>query len=308
MLFHLANAAMLPLVGSILTTRSNNWATVLIAACIVAPQIIVALFSPWVGRQAGVWGRCPLLLVAFGVLPIRGVLFAIVSDPYLLVVVQLLDGITAAVLAITVTLMIADLTRGTGHFNLGQGVIGTAAGPPRFHEHDARRLSERSLWQRCRVLRIGSDRGGGPRRGLDIDEGDAARSRLNKLPSHARSARLHRKPAPVDRPRGHDEEFDWKAGDRCEKRRSLFFDGPGTLSAMKRRSPNRSHRQGGHGTSYRHSTTAGSTNPIRRGAGVPDGRGRTIWCEWLILVRIPIDRSDSCIGSSADDGSHMSKY
>jgi MFS family permease len=128
MLFHLANAAMLPLVGSILTTRSNNWATVLIAACIVAPQIIVALFSPWVGRQAGVWGRRPLLLVAFGVLPIRGVLFAIVSDPYLLVVVQLLDGITAAVLAVTVTLMIADLTRGTGHFNLGQGVIGTATG------------------------------------------------------------------------------------------------------------------------------------------------------------------------------------
>ena len=128
MLFHLANAAMLPLVGSILTTRSNNWATVLIAACIVAPQIIVALFSPWVGRQAGVWGRRPLLLIAFGVLPVRGVLFALVSDPYLLVVVQLLDGITAAVLAVTVTLIIADLTRGTGHFNLGQGVIGTATG------------------------------------------------------------------------------------------------------------------------------------------------------------------------------------
>src|SRR5580698_2872217 len=77
MLFHLANAAMLPLVGSILTTRSNNWATVLIAACIVAPQIVVALFSPWVGRMAGVWGRRPLLLIAFGVLPIRGVLFGV---------------------------------------------------------------------------------------------------------------------------------------------------------------------------------------------------------------------------------------
>jgi MFS family permease len=128
MLFHLANAAMLPLVGSILTTRSSNWATVLIAACIVAPQIIVALFSPWVGRQAGVWGRRPLLLIAFGALPIRGVLFALLSDPYLLVVVQLLDGITAAVLAVTVTLIIADLTRGTGHFNLSQGVIGTATG------------------------------------------------------------------------------------------------------------------------------------------------------------------------------------
>jgi MFS family permease len=128
MLFHLANAAMLPLVGSELTTRSSDWATVLIAACIVAPQIVVALFSPWVGRQAGVWGRRPLLLIAFGVLPIRGLLFAVVSNPYLLVTVQLLDGISAAVLAVAVTLIIADLTRGTGHFNLGQGIVGTTVG------------------------------------------------------------------------------------------------------------------------------------------------------------------------------------
>jgi predicted MFS family arabinose efflux permease len=128
MLFHLANAAMLPLVGSELTTRSSDWATVLIAACIVAPQIVVALFSPWVGRQAGVWGRRPLLLIAFGVLPIRGLLFALVSNPYLLVTVQLLDGISAAVLAVAVTLIIADLTRGTGHFNLGQGMVGTTVG------------------------------------------------------------------------------------------------------------------------------------------------------------------------------------
>jgi hypothetical protein len=128
LLFHLANAAMLPLVGSILTTRSSDWATVLIAACIVAPQIVVALFSPWVGRQAGVWGRRPLLLLAFAVLPIRGLLFAVVADPYLLVAAQLLDGISGAVLAVIVTLMIADLTRGTGHFNLAQGIVGTATG------------------------------------------------------------------------------------------------------------------------------------------------------------------------------------
>jgi predicted MFS family arabinose efflux permease len=128
LLFHLANAAMLPLVAGILTTRSSNWATVLIAACIVAPQIVVAVFSPWVGRRAGVWGRRPLLLIAFAVLPIRGLLFAVVADPYLLVAAQLLDGVSGAVLAVIVTLMIADLTRGTGHFNLAQGIVGTATG------------------------------------------------------------------------------------------------------------------------------------------------------------------------------------
>ena len=73
-------------------------------------------------------GRRPLLLIAFAVLPIRGLLFAVVADPYLLVAAQVLDGISGAVLAVMVTLMIADVTRGTGHFNLGQGIVGTAMG------------------------------------------------------------------------------------------------------------------------------------------------------------------------------------
>jgi predicted MFS family arabinose efflux permease len=128
MLFHLANAAMLPLMGSVLTTRSSKWATVLIAACIVGPQLLVALFSPWVGRKAQTWGRRPLLIVAFAALPLRGLFFATVTSPYLLVAVQLLDGITAAVFAVMVPLVIADLTRGTGHFNLGQGIVGTTIG------------------------------------------------------------------------------------------------------------------------------------------------------------------------------------
>jgi MFS family permease len=128
LLFHLANAAMLPLMGSILTTRLSDWATVLIAACMVGPQLVVALFSPWVGRQAQRWGRRPLLLAGFAALPIRGLLFATVSDPHLLVVVQLLDGLTATVFSVMVPLTIADVTRGTGRFNLAQGIVGTMTG------------------------------------------------------------------------------------------------------------------------------------------------------------------------------------
>ncbi len=128
LMFHLANGAMLPLMGSVMTMRSAQWATLLIAACIVVPQLVVAALSPWFGGRAEIWGRRPLLLLGFAALPIRGVLFAVVSDPLLLVVVQLLDGITAAVLAVMVPLVVADLTRGTGRFNLGQGIIGTATG------------------------------------------------------------------------------------------------------------------------------------------------------------------------------------
>jgi MFS family permease len=128
LLFHMANAAMLPLVGSVVTMRSAQWATVLIAACIVVPQAVVAACSPWVGRQAQRWGRRPLLIAGFAALPVRGILFATVHDPYLLVAVQLLDGITASALGVLVPLVVADLTRGTGHFNLGQGIVGTTTG------------------------------------------------------------------------------------------------------------------------------------------------------------------------------------
>ena len=128
LLFHLGNAAMLPLMGSALTMRSSQWATLLIAACIVVPQMLVAAASPWVGARAQVWGRRPLLLVGFAALPLRGLLFALISSPVPLVVVQLLDGVTAAVFAVMVPLVVADLTRGSGHFNLGQGIVGTFIG------------------------------------------------------------------------------------------------------------------------------------------------------------------------------------
>lgn len=127
-LFHLANAALLPLMGSALTTRSSEWATVLIGACIVIPQIIVAAIAPSVGRHAQVWGRKALLLVGFGALPLRAFLFATISEPYLVVLVQILDGITAAIIGVVVPLIIADLTRGSGRFNTALGMVGTLAG------------------------------------------------------------------------------------------------------------------------------------------------------------------------------------
>jgi MFS family permease len=127
-LFQMANAPMLPLAGSELTSRSASWAVPLIAACIVVPQILVALFSPWVGTLAETIGRRPLLLAALGVLPLRGLLFAYSSDPSAIVAVQMLDGVSAAVLGVLIPLIIADISYGTGHFNLGQGVTGMAIG------------------------------------------------------------------------------------------------------------------------------------------------------------------------------------
>jgi predicted MFS family arabinose efflux permease len=67
-------------------------------------------------------------LLGFASLAVRGLLFATVSDPYLLVAVQIFDGITAAVFSVMVPLIVADVAFGSGHFNLAQGIVGTAVG------------------------------------------------------------------------------------------------------------------------------------------------------------------------------------
>jgi hypothetical protein len=127
-LFHLANAAMLPLAASMLTLRSSQAATIMVAAAMVIPQFTVTVLSPWVGRTAHRLGRRPLLLFGFGALFVRGLLFAMTSEPRLLVAIQVLDGVSAAVFGVLVPLTIVDLTREHGHFNLAQGAIGCAMG------------------------------------------------------------------------------------------------------------------------------------------------------------------------------------
>jgi predicted MFS family arabinose efflux permease len=116
------------LMASVITMRSSALATILVAAAIVVPQLVVAVFSPSVGCWAQRWGRRPILLMGLAALPIRGLLFMVVVDPRLLVAVQVLDGICAAVFAVLVPLVVADITRGTGRFNLAQGIVGTGTG------------------------------------------------------------------------------------------------------------------------------------------------------------------------------------
>jgi MFS family permease len=127
-LFQLANASVLPLAGEALVRMSQMDSSLVISALIIVPQVLVALMAPWVGRQAQSWGRRPLLLIGFAALPIRALCFALVSDPLLLLAVQALDGISATVLGVLTALVIADITGGTGRFNLAQGIVGTASG------------------------------------------------------------------------------------------------------------------------------------------------------------------------------------
>jgi predicted MFS family arabinose efflux permease len=127
-MFHFANAAMLPLLGEMLAKGRGRSSMLFMSACVVTTQFVITLIASWSGRKAGSWGRKPLLLIAFGALPIRGILYTLTSATPFLVAIQVLDGVGAGIFGVVSVLVIADLTRGTGRFNLTLGAITTAVG------------------------------------------------------------------------------------------------------------------------------------------------------------------------------------
>jgi MFS family permease len=125
-LFQFANASMLPLAAEELGSARSS--SLILSILITVPQLIVAALGPWVGRTADSWGRRPLLLIGLSVLPLRAACFALSTDPALLVAAQVLDGISGSVIGVLTPLVVADITKGSGRFNLAQGMVGTFSG------------------------------------------------------------------------------------------------------------------------------------------------------------------------------------
>lgn len=127
-MFHFANAAMLSLLGQMLAKGQGRSSMMFMSACVVTTQFVITLIASWSGRKAGTWGRKPLLLIAFGVLPIRGILYTLTNNTELLIAIQILDGVGVGIFGVVSVLVIADLTKGSGRFNLTLGAISTSVG------------------------------------------------------------------------------------------------------------------------------------------------------------------------------------
>ena len=125
-LFHLANAAMLPLVGQKLALQDRNLGTSLMSACIAAAQLVMVPIAILVGRRADRWGHKRFFLAALLILPIRGALYTLSDNAAWLVGVQLLDGIGAGIYGAIFPVITAELMRNTGRFNIAQGAVITA--------------------------------------------------------------------------------------------------------------------------------------------------------------------------------------
>jgi MFS family permease len=123
MLFTFANSPLVPLVGQKLALANPDWATALTSACIIAAQTVMLPMAVLVGWKADGWGRKPLFLVAFAVLPIRAVLFTVSDNTMWLLGVQLLDGVAAGIFMALMPLFVADVTRGTGRYNMALGAV-----------------------------------------------------------------------------------------------------------------------------------------------------------------------------------------
>ena len=128
MLFHFANAPLLPLVGQKLALAHPGWGTAMMSSCIIAAQAIMLPIALLVGRTADTWGRKPILLIGFGILPIRAALYTFSDNATWLIAVQLLDGIGAGIFGAITPLVLADLMRGTGRYNLAQGAVAMLQG------------------------------------------------------------------------------------------------------------------------------------------------------------------------------------
>ena len=92
------------------------------------PQIVVAALSPWVGYHSERRGRRPLLLMGLALEPLRATCLRSSTNYPFLIVAQVLNGITGAIIGVLTVLVITDLTAGTGRFNLAQGAVGAMSG------------------------------------------------------------------------------------------------------------------------------------------------------------------------------------
>lgn len=128
-LFFGANAATLPLVGEILSQRKNNKGSAWqISAAVVVAEVVMVLVAMSCGKLADKWGRKRLFLIGFAFLALRNGLTILNHNEFYLIGLQALDGVAMGTYGVLLTLITADLAKGTGRFNLLQGAVQSAMG------------------------------------------------------------------------------------------------------------------------------------------------------------------------------------
>ena len=122
-LFHFSNAAQLPLIGQYLSQKNQALSSLFMVACILLAQFVMIGVAYLMGSLMNRVGRKPLFLIALGVLPLRALLFAVTTNPYFLLTIQMLDGISAGIFGVIAIVTISDIAKGSGRFNFSIGLM-----------------------------------------------------------------------------------------------------------------------------------------------------------------------------------------
>ena len=128
LLFHLGNAAMLPLLGQALVAHGVSHPSTYTGATIVIAQLTMVPMAILAAKLAETRGYWLVFLLALLALPVRGAVAAYVDGPLGLGPVQILDGVGAGLLGVAVPGLVARILDGTGHVNAGLGAVMTMQG------------------------------------------------------------------------------------------------------------------------------------------------------------------------------------
>jgi MFS family permease len=128
-LYYCANAATLPLVSEILSqAKKNQNSAWQVAASVVVAEVAMVFVAMAAGKLADQWGRKPLVLIGFGALALRNALTVVSHNPTYLISLQALDGVAMGIYGVMLTLVTADLAKGTGRFNFLKGAVQSSMG------------------------------------------------------------------------------------------------------------------------------------------------------------------------------------
>lgn len=127
-LFHLGNAAMLPLYGMFVVQQHKADPAAFVATTVVVAQAVMigaSLAAMWLAERRGYW---LVMLLSFLALPIRGLLASRLGAPWGVFPIQALDGVGAGLQSVAVPGLVARVLDRTGRVNVGQGAVMTAQG------------------------------------------------------------------------------------------------------------------------------------------------------------------------------------
>lgn len=124
LLFHLANAALLPMLSMRIAAAPGSVNPGLYAAAtVIISQMVMIPVAIWTAGRIDRVGYWRLIMLALLIMPVRAALAASSAAPLMMVPVQILDGFAAGVLGVVVPSFIVVLLRGNGHVNAGQSVV-----------------------------------------------------------------------------------------------------------------------------------------------------------------------------------------